>query len=226
MCVALTLILSSTSSFCLAQSPPNGVTPRPTPPAAASASPGLSSDERTRIELLESYQFLREQLRAAQVAIASNRIEAQEVARRQNEDLTARLDALKASLILVNQRQQETATRADYDRFQQEQTTNRSHRTLLWIAGIAGGSVLLTLLMMSRFQWRAMNRIADAVGAQSQLHLTSGQYITDAHRALPFDPAVAQANQRLMSAVERIERRVSSLEGTAQPHAPSRGPRA
>lgn len=181
----------------------------------------LSPDERTRIELLESYQFLREQLRAAQVAIASNRIEAQEVARRQSEELNARLDALRASLTVVNQRQQEAAARAEYDRYHQEQAESRSYRTLLWIAGTAGAAVLLTLLVMTRAQWRAMTRIADALDPQPQLLVHSGRFLQESgHASLLSDTAVAQANNRLASAVERIERRVSELEGAARSQAP------
>lgn len=200
-----------------AQKPPSEDSAGTTHPAPTASPQVLSHDERTRIELLESYQFLREQLRAAQVAIASNRIEAQEVARRQSEDLTARLDALRASLTVVNQRQQEAATRAEYDRYHQEQAETRSYRTLLWIAGTAGAAVLLTLLVMTRMQWRAMNRIADALGLQPQLLSQSSQFLPDSRELARLgDSAVAQANNRLASAVERIERRVSELESAAR----------
>lgn len=215
--LALTASLTLGIHVGFAQKPTSADSSATTRSTSPTATQALSPDERTRIELLESYQFLREQLRAAQVAIASNRIEAQEVARRQSEDLNARLDALRASLSVVNQRQQEAAARAEYDRYHQEQAANRSYWTLLWISGIAGAAILLTLLVMTRMQWRAMNRIADTIGLQPQLLAHSSHYLQDS-RQLPQqgDTTVIQANNRLATAVDRIERRVSELESAAR----------
>ncbi|HRE82761.1 MAG TPA: hypothetical protein PLN52_17080 [Opitutaceae bacterium] len=228
---ALLLLGMVLGATCLAQpannTPPPSASSSPTPERTSSntVAPGTRgrtadpNEERLRSELLDSYQFLREQLYTTQAAIAAQRLDAQEAARRQASEITTQLEAMKHRLTEMNERQREDTFRLEYRSQQQQEETRRSQRSLFWIAGVVGGALLLTLVVMARLQSQAIHRIAHAVHVspdaleQTRLGAWSGQSPTSIDVG---ETSVEAANQRLAAAVEKIERRIGSLEQTAR----------
>ncbi|MFN3409728.1 MAG: tetratricopeptide repeat protein [Limisphaerales bacterium] len=168
-----------------------------TNPAPDSLVGGLSMAELVRMNL-----HLQEQLHAAQLAIERTRLESQEAARAQAAAITERLNLIQGAL------EAERARRAD--------EAQRANRTLLWVAASFGGVGLLAMVLTALFQYRAMNR---ALGlATVPAALPSGA----APALLPAPDgggtpgkSVTVSNQRLMSIIERLERRVLELEQPA-----------
>jgi tetratricopeptide (TPR) repeat protein len=180
-------------------------------------------EELSQAELLKSYLQLREQLQATQVAIATSRIEAEVAARTQAAAVAEKLDAIKNSLETTRERQ-----RADAERLQtqllessrQQAELQRSNNTALWIATAFGAIVLLAMFVMPWLQFRAIHRIAEATVLRPALAggnppaLPGGENV-----ALP-DQAVALANDRMQSVIERLEQRIYELEHTTDPVLP------
>jgi len=165
-------------------------------------------------QLLEAYHGIRHQLRATQSALISQRAEADERAQAQSRALNEKLELLRVSLAAVNKRQQDDASRAEYELFLQQEELHRSSRLALWIASSIGLAVLLGSLVSAHFQRRAMNRIADAVTLRPALFQEPppGWLALDLNTRA--DQAVKTTNQRLATALERIEQRIQELEHT------------
>jgi tetratricopeptide (TPR) repeat protein len=94
---------------------------------------------------------------------------------------------------------------------------------LLIVAGTFAGMGLLAMLLMAVFQWRTVNRLAEISaalppgpgmgGARPIGLLGAGEAPLAAH-------APEQTNQRLLGALDRLEKRIYELEHTAQPPLP------
>lgn len=215
-----------------AQPPPVGAGPATS--AAQLAAKSALREELTPAELLEAYYSVRDQLRATQAALLSQRAEADERSRAQTQALNDRLEALKASLAAVNKRQAEDASRAEYELFRQQEAAQRSTQIALWIAAAVGFSVLLATFLTAHYQRRAMNRIADAVSKHPQLLAQAQAGWLPLEAGARSDHTVNLSNQRLASTLERIEQRIQDLEHTThvvttvpshRPLAPEPGPR-
>jgi tetratricopeptide (TPR) repeat protein len=94
----------------------------------------------------------------------------------------------------------------------------RANRTVLWVAVGFGAIGLLAMLFMPLVQLRTINRIAEVATqrAPSPSLLTGGEA-----DPLPGQ-AVTLSNQRLMTVIERMEKRIFELEHTTVhplPHA-------
>jgi len=168
----------------------------------AQATNGLAAkaDELSQAELLKSNLHLQEQLHTAQLAIERNRLESQEAARAQAAAINDKLDAIRTALETERQRQQEDM--------------QRSNRTLLWVASAFGGVGLLAMLFTALFQWRAMNRMAEITAPRALLAAPGPHGLIPAETGGPPGKAVELSNQRLMSVIDRLERRVFELEHT------------
>lgn len=168
-----------------------------TNPAPEGLVSNLSMAELVRMNL-----HLQEQLHAAQLAIERTRLESQEAARAQAAAITEKLNLIQGAL------EAERARRAD--------EAQRANRTLLWVAASFGGVGLLAMVLTALFQYRAMNR---ALGlATVPTVLPAG--VAPAMLPLPdggsaAGKSVTVSNQRLMSIIERLERRVLELEQPA-----------
>lgn len=190
--------------------------PLPTPPL---------NDDASRAELVASYQVLREQLRAAQATIVNDRLNAEERTRQQSAALNEKIEELKNALTVVSRRQHSEEQRGDFERARQQESTLRNNRLALIVAASVGGAVLLALFITAFIQWRAMNRIAEAVNlhprllAQSQANWPGAAPAVITEQA---ERAVATSNQRLLSAIERIEQRIEELEQTGVDPVPPR----
>jgi len=172
-------------------------------------------DEFSQAELLKSYLRVREQLHAAELAIVNNRIEAEASARAQAAAITEKLDAIRASMAAERERQQTEAMRAATEHEREQAEAQRSNRTILWVGAAFGGTGLLAIVVASIFQWRAMKRMSAVISARPALPgaVQSGQLTLDA----PAGQSVGLSSQRLMSVIDRMERRIFELEHTAHP---------
>jgi len=156
-----------------------------------------SEDDRSQEELLKAFVHLQEQLHQNQMAIESSRLEAQKTAREQAAAITDKLAAIQTALQTEQARQQDEM--------------QRSNRTLLWVAAAFGMAGMGAMVFTAVFQWRTMNRIAELIPARAQLLAGSSAGLLTAGD-MP-GKAVELSNQRLMSVIERLEKRVLELEG-------------
>lgn len=186
-------------------------------PATAETEPGrpATPEELAQAELLKAFLQLRDQLHAAQLAIVNNRVEAETNARVQTAAVSEKLEAIKAAMAAERERHQAETQRLAAERERQEMETQRSMRTILWVAAAFGAFGLIAALFAPYIQLRAMNRMADFGGARPLL--TGGEAPALPAPAGPplTDRTVAQSNQRLMSVIDQMEKRILELEQTA-----------
>lgn len=200
--IALLLVVASRGEL-KAQAPAEN-------PSAKSNTP----EELSPAELLKSYLQVREQLHNTQLAIANARAETEAAARVQANAIAEKLDSIKAAMEAERQRQQIETLRTNAERERQQIETQRSNRTVLWVAVGFGGIGLLAMLVMPMLQWRAINRMAETTALRPQLQAPMGQVLLPAEASAPSDQTVALSNQRLMSVIDRMERRIFELEHT------------
>jgi tetratricopeptide (TPR) repeat protein len=167
-------------------------------------------DDLSQAELLKSYLQIRDQLHATQLAIANSRAETESTARAQATAIAEKLEAIKSAMESERQRQQVETLRANAERERQQMDAQRSNRTVLWVAVGFGAIGLLAMLFMPLIQLRTINRIAEVATQRGSAPALLGAGEND---ALPGQ-AVALSNQRLMSVIERMEKRIFELENT------------
>jgi tetratricopeptide (TPR) repeat protein len=174
-------------------------------------------EDLSRDELLKSYLQLKEQLHAAELAIVNNRLESEAAARAQAAAITERLDAIKADMAAERERQQLETQRLAAERERQQAEAQRSYRIVLYVASAIGGVGLLAMLLTTLFQWRSISRIAEVTALRPPLPAQARLGFSPNENGAPLGEAVALSNQRLLSAIHRMERRISELEPTAEP---------
>lgn len=186
------------------------------PPARPNTPEDLSPSE-----VLKSYLQVRDQLHAAQLAIANNRLEAEAKARAQTAALTEKLEAIRLTVEAERERQRAEIERTNAERERQRIEMQNANRTVLWIAGVIGVSALLVMVVMPFVQWRAINRVAEISAQRIQLAPLRQQSLLPAEASAPLEQAVTLSNQRLLTVIDRLERRILDLEHTAGPAAPA-----
>ncbi|MEO7600426.1 MAG: tetratricopeptide repeat protein [Opitutus sp.] len=189
---------------------------------AQAASPSIPAksalpDELSQTELLKSYLQMREQLQATQLAIATNRIEAEVTARAQAAAVGEKFESIKSSMEAERERhrmdtERAQAQRADSDRQQAE--LQRSNRTVLWIAAVFGALALVAIVVSPILQWRAINHLAETAAARPALHAPAPSMLPAEAGTFP-DHTVTVSTQRMQGMIERMERRILELEHTA-----------
>jgi tetratricopeptide (TPR) repeat protein len=180
-----------------------------TPPLQAA-----TSEEPSQPDLLKSYRQVREQLAAAALAIANNRIEAEAIARAQTAAITEKFDALQAMLASERAQQQIEARRLASEQERQQLAASETNRIILWVAVAFGGVGVLTMLTTTFLQWKGFRRIAEITAQPHSLPVsTPPGRLPAGHEALSGDEA-ALSSQRLMSVIDRMERRILELEHT------------
>lgn len=173
-------------------------------------------EEMSPAEVLAAYEAVRDQLRATQSALLSQRIEADERFRAHSRLMEDRLQGLTDSLAAVNRRQAEDASRVEYELFRQQEAAHRSNRIALWVAATIAVAVLLGTLLVAHGQRRAMNRIADAVSGYPRVLAQAQAGWVSLEAGARSELAVDLSGRRLDSALERIEQRVRELEHTTR----------
>lgn len=196
-----------------------GAASAPTPGSAPSAESNRppSPEELAQAELLRSFLQLRDQLQAAQLAIVNNRVEAETNARVQTAAISEKLEAIKAAMAAERDRHQAETQRLMVERERQQVETQRSMRTVLWVAAAFGAFGLIAVLLAPFLQMRAMNRISDLAGLRPELTSGNSTALMPPDGAPLPDRTVSQSNQRLMSVIDRMEKRILELEQTATP---------
>ena len=200
------------AALCLTFALPGAQAQTPADPGAAKP---LTPEQLTQAELLKSYLALRDQLYAAQLAIVNNRVESETAARVQTAAISEKLEAIKAAMATERERHQAEAQRLTAERQRQEMDTQRSMRTVLWVAAAFGGAGLLAILLAPYVQIRAMSRLVNSPAVRPQLAAPTRPELLAPDNALLGDQAVTQSSKRLQSVIERMEKRILELETTA-----------
>jgi len=157
---------------------------------------------------------LQAQLREAELAIERNRAEAQEAARAQAAAITEKLTAIQTALDAERKRQQEELSQQRDELSRQRDQLQKSNTTLAWVAGGFGAFGVFAMLYTALFQWRMTNRIAEVTAIRAQLPAPAEHGLATTDAGMP-SKTVELSNQRLMTVIERLERRVFELENTA-----------
>jgi hypothetical protein len=137
---ALWLLLSAASWGSL-----GAETNSPPPPATSSIA------ESNSPALLQAYQQVQEQLRLTQLAIEQNRQEIKAAATQNAESLSKALESIQEGFAAQRARDLEAM--------------QRFNKVILIVVGTFAGMSLLTLLMMSYFQWRMSKGLAEITAA-------------------------------------------------------------
>jgi tetratricopeptide (TPR) repeat protein len=169
-------------------------------------------------ELLRAYLQVRDQYHSTQLAIANSRAEAEASARLQATAINEKLEAIKSAIEAERERMQAETLRANGERERQQSEMQRANRTVLWVAVGFGTIGLLAMLFMPLVQLRTINRIAES--ANQRLPFPPQGLLTSDSDGLASQ-TVARSNQRLMSVIERMEKRIFELEQTATPPLPA-----
>lgn len=197
--------------------------PAPAPPPAKTPAP----EELGQLELTEAYRAMREQLRATQAAIVNNRFEAEAASRAQTAAMAAKLESMNAVLAAERKARQEEADRMLFDREKQRAEIQQSNRSVIWVAAAFGSAGLAAMLFAAFFQSRAIGRMAEVVDRRAALPAPSELDALPAPAS--SHKAISLSTQRLMSTIERMERRIKELEHTAPsppPHESRAGAKA
>jgi tetratricopeptide (TPR) repeat protein len=148
-------------------------------------------------EMLRVYLQLQEQLHSTQLAIEQNRREAKEVAEQNAEILANRLHAVEAALAAQRAR--------ELDAMQS------SNRVLLIVAGTFATFGFLVMLVIAYFQWRTVHGLAQVAPVLPEARALPASEVP----LLSIGPA-EPPNNKLLGALERLEKRIHELELT--PH--------
>jgi tetratricopeptide (TPR) repeat protein len=179
----------------------------PAPAADNDTNPPLAAATETNSqETLRAYLQLQEQLHLTQLAVEQNRREARETAAQNSEALAGRLQTIERAL--------------ETQRGRELETMQSSNRALLSVAGTFAAVGFVAVLLMSFFQWRTVNRLAEISAA-----LPAGLALGPAHArtalgsgdslSVTVGPA-EQSSVRLLGALDQLEKRIYELEHTTR----------
>jgi tetratricopeptide (TPR) repeat protein len=171
---------------------------------ATNAAPNSIADTNTQ-EILRAYLQLQEQLHLTQLSVERNRKEARETATQSSEALAGRLQSIEQTLSTQRARELESI--------------QGSNRVLLILAGTFASVGFVAMLLMSFFQWRTVNRLAQLPASFANAALGSGPFRKELTRAADPVVSVAPAEEsslRLLTAIEQLEKRLYGLEHTTR----------
>lgn len=181
--------------------------PVATKPAVAAPS---TNNEFQQAELLKSYMRVLQQLHDAELTIANNKLVAETAARAQAAAYEEKLETLRASFTAEREHLAAEAKSAAASQERQRISSDETNRIILWIAVAFGGVGLLTILATSLLQWLGLKRIAQVATPPAPVVAAAQPWLAAANGA-PSD-TVALSNQRLISVIDRMERRILELE--------------
>jgi tetratricopeptide (TPR) repeat protein len=184
-------------------------------PAVTTPAKATGPDETGQAELLNSYLRVREQLHDAEIAIANNRLEAEATARAQAAAIAEKLDTIKSTIAAEREHQAAETQRAAAEQERQRIASQEANHIILWIAVSFGVVGLLTMLATALLQWRGIKRMTEVTAQRPALPSATPQGWLTAGNSGPHSEVVALSNQRLMSVIDRMERRILELENTA-----------
>jgi tetratricopeptide (TPR) repeat protein len=154
--------------------------------------------------MVNGYLQIQEQLHDTQMAIERNRQQAEAEARRNANDMAARIRGLEQTI--ADQRANEV------------EATQKTQQLMLILAGAFGTIGLLVILLMAYLQWRTVARLVELSSSQP-----AGMALGNGHvsPSLLAGASVEQSNARLFSMVDQLEKRILELKQVA--HAPLNG---
>ena len=158
----------------------------------------LSSSEATGITVqtqINGYLQIQEQLHDTQLAIERNRQQAETAAKRNADDMAARIEALQP--IIAAQRAGEVETMQKMQQF------------MLILAGAFGTIGLLVVLLMAYLQWRTVSRLVELSSLRPPEFVPGNGRIS---LSLATSAGVEQSNARLFNMVDQLEKRILELK--------------
>jgi len=173
------------------------------PSTAANASDTNSESD----DALRAYLQLQEQIHEAQLTIERNRQESEDAAARNAKAVSDRLQNIEQAL--ADQRAGEL------------EAVQRANHTMLLVVSAFAALGCVAILLTAYFQWRAVNRFT-ALTPAYPLDRTLGPFRTLAalesgENALATTERGDPVSARLLSALERLEKRIQELERTSRP---------
>ena len=158
----------------------------------------LSSSEAPGITVqtqINGYLQIQEQLHDTQLAIERNRQQAEAAAKRNADDMAARIEALQQ--VIAAQRVSEVETMQKMQQF------------MLILAGAFGTIGLLVVLLMAYLQWRTVARLVELSSLRPpEFGLGNGRISP----SLMAGASVEQSNARLFNMVDQLEKRILELK--------------
>jgi tetratricopeptide (TPR) repeat protein len=171
--------------------------------------PGKADEANTQ-NTLRAYLQLQEQLHATQLAIERNQNQAAAVASENVKAIASRLQGIEPAPTM--------------QRAPELEAMQSSNRALLFVAGVLAALGLLAMLVLAYFQWLTINRLEDFSAVLSDaLALGLGSPVAaPGVRGAPVVSVgpVEQSSQRLLGALEQLEKRIDQLERTPDPPPP------
>jgi tetratricopeptide (TPR) repeat protein len=163
------------------------------------------------------YLQIQAQLHDTQLAIEKNRQLAESEAKRNADEMAARIEALQQTIAAL--RANEIAA------------TQKTQLLTLILAGTFGTIGLGVMLLMVYAQWRTVTRLVELSPLPPRAPgLGNGRVLprleAGAKLAAPPRTAVELSNARLLGVVDRLEKRILELEHTARAPMPATAPTA
>ena len=144
---------------------------------------------------INGYLQIQEQLHDTQLAIEHNRQQAEAAAKRNADDMAARIEALQQ--IIAAQRGSEVETMQKMQQF------------MLILAGAFGAIGLLVVLFMAYLQWRTVARLVELSSLRPPEFGPGNGRISP---SLVTSASVEQSNARLFNMVDQLEKRILELK--------------
>jgi tetratricopeptide (TPR) repeat protein len=159
---------------------------------AVSASDAAAITVQTQIN---GYLQIQEQLHDTQMAIERNRQQAELAAKRNADDMAARIEALQQ--IITAQRMGEVEMMQKMQQF------------MLMLAAVLGTVGLLIVLLMAYLQWRTVARLVEWSSMRAPEFAMGHGRVSP---SLAAGATVEQSNARLFSMVDQLEKRILELK--------------
>lgn len=138
----------------------------------------------------------------AQMAIEQNRKEAREAAAQNSDVLAGRLLAIEKAL--------------ETQRSRELEAMQSSNHLMLLVAGTVAGTGFVAMLLMSFFQWRTVNRLAQISSLPSFGWGPARAALGPGDITLGQVGPAEQSSMRLLSAMEQLQKRIHELEHTTR----------
>jgi tetratricopeptide (TPR) repeat protein len=146
-------------------------------------------------DMMNGYLQIQEQLHDTQMAIEHNRQQAEAEAKRNADDMAARIRGLEQTI---------AAQRAS-----EVEATQKTQQFMLILAGVFGTIGLLVVLLMAYLQWRTVSRLVELSSlCPAEFGLGNGRVSS----SLMTSATVEQSNLRLFSVVDQLEKRILELK--------------
>jgi tetratricopeptide (TPR) repeat protein len=169
-------------------------------------SPAPAAAQTNAQETLQSILKLQEQLSATQLAIERSQQEADAAALRRAEAVEGRLSGIERNL---------AASRA-----KELEAIQSSNKVMLSVACVFGALGCAAMLLTAFFQWRTVNQLTELSGSLP-LSLALGAGADNSRLAIG---PPGESNQRLLGALDKLEKRILELEHTSRPPLESGAP--